>query len=101
MKAKKGNRLVPVLIHIVLIFLAFLCLFFFYVLLINATHSHADLQKGFSALPGNALLENLKGVANDGTFPMFKGIFNNQNLYPCSISRTKESTYHGCSCQIS
>ena len=76
MKAKKGNRLVPVLIHIVLIFLAFLCLFFFYVLLINATHSHADLQKGFSALPGNALLENLKGVANDGTFPMFKGIFN-------------------------
>ncbi len=76
MKAKKGNRLVPVLIHIVLIFLAFLCLFFFYVLLINATHSHADLQKGFSALPGDALLENLKGVANDGTFPMFKGIIN-------------------------
>ncbi len=76
MKAKKGNRFVPVLVHLVLIFLAFLCLFFFYVLINNATHSHADLQKGFSPFPGKALLENLKSVANDGTFPMFKGIFN-------------------------
>ena len=76
MKAKKGNRFVPVLVHLVLIFLAFLCLFFFYVLLINATHSHADLQKGFSPFPGKALLENLNNVANDGSFPMFKGIFN-------------------------
>ncbi len=76
MKAKKGNRFVPVLVHLVLIFLAFLCLFFFYVLLINATHSHADLQKGFSPFPGKALLENLNNVANDGSFPMFKGIMN-------------------------
>ena len=34
-----------VLAHIVLIVLSFLCLFFFYILLVNATRSHADLQK--------------------------------------------------------
>ena len=56
--------------------LAFLCLFFFYILIINATRSHADLQKGFSALPGGHFLDNLKNVANDGSFPMFRGILN-------------------------
>ncbi|HEX3022972.1 MAG TPA: carbohydrate ABC transporter permease [Lachnospiraceae bacterium] len=64
------------IVHIVLILLSFLCLFFFYVLIINATRSHADLQKGFSALPGSDFLENLKNVANDGSFPMLRGIFN-------------------------
>lgn len=53
-----------------------MCLFFFYILIINATRSHADLQKGFSALPGKYFLTNLKKVANDGTFPMFRGIIN-------------------------
>ena len=76
MKAKSGNRVWNFIIHAVLILLAFLCLFFFYVLIINATRSHADLQKGFSALPGTHFLDNLKSVANDGTFPMFRGILN-------------------------
>ena len=62
--------------HFVLIVLAFMCLFFFYILIINATHSHADLQKGFNALPGDAAIKNFTAVANDGTFPMMKGILN-------------------------
>ena len=65
-----------ILDYIVLGILSFMCLFFFYILIITATRSHADLQKGFSALPGKYFLENLKSVANDGTFPMFKGIVN-------------------------
>lgn len=64
------------MVHLVLIVLAFMCLFFFYILIVNATRSHADLQKGFSALPGNQFLTNLMKVANDGTFPMFRGILN-------------------------
>ena len=74
MKSKSGNSLRSVLAHIVLIVLSFMCLFFFYILIINATRSHAELQKAFSALPGTHLLENLKNVANDGSFPMFRGI---------------------------
>ncbi len=73
----KSNFLVSkVFRYIVLIFLSILCLFSFYILLINSTRSHADLQKGFSALPGEFFWENLKKVANDGTFPMFRGILN-------------------------
>ncbi len=64
------------IVHMVLIILAFMCLFFFYILIINSTHSHAELQKGFSAVPGSSALTNFKAVANDGTFPMVRGIMN-------------------------
>lgn len=75
-KQKKRFGGTTVTAHIVLGILAFMCLFFFYVLIVNATHSHADLQKGFSFLPGKHLFKNFKAVANDGTFPMFRGILN-------------------------
>ena len=45
-----------ILAYIVLGILSFMCLFFFYILIINATRSHADLQKGFAALPGKFFL---------------------------------------------
>ena len=73
-------------VHLVLIFLSFLCLFSFYILIVNATRSHADLQKGFSALPGKYFLENLKNVANDGSFPMFRGILNSVVVSSCSAA---------------
>ena len=76
MESKKPNALRSIVAHLVLIILSIMCLFFFYILIINATRSHADLQKGFSALPGKDFLVNLKKVANDGTFPMFRGILN-------------------------
>ena len=75
-KQKKRFGGTTVTAHIVLGILAFMCLFFFYVLIVNATHSHADLQKVFSFLPGKHLFKNFKAVANDGTFPMFRGILN-------------------------
>ncbi|MFQ7156916.1 MAG: carbohydrate ABC transporter permease [Merdimonas faecis] len=90
MKSQKTPRLRTIMAYLVLILLSFLCLFFFYILIINATRSHADLQKGFSALPGGYLLENLKNVANDGSFPMFKGIVNSLIV---SISTAALCTY--------
>lgn len=86
MKSKSGSRFRTILAHAVLILLSFMCLFFFYILIINATRSHAELQKGFSALPGTHLLENLKSVANDGTFPMFRGILNSVIVSTCSAA---------------
>lgn len=86
MKSKGTNHFRSIIAHIVLIILSFMCLFFFYILFINATRSHADLQKGFSALPGNYFLENLKNVANDGTFPMFRGILNSLIVSGCSAA---------------
>ena len=77
MKTKTNHNLArTIFAHLLLIFLAFLCLFFFYILIINASRSHADLQKGFSALPGAFFGINFSAVANDGTFPMMRGIIN-------------------------
>ena len=87
MKSKtKSSRGRSILAHAVLILLSFMCLFFFYVLIINATRSHADLQKGFSALPGKYFFTNLKNVANDGSFPMFRGILNSLIVSGCSAA---------------
>ena len=86
MKSKKAKHGQTILAYVVLIFLSFLCLFFFYILIVNATRSHADLQKGFSAIPGTYFLENLKNVANDGSFPMFKGILNSLIVSTCSAA---------------
>lgn len=87
MKSKtKSSRGRSILAHTVLILLSFMCLFFFYVLIINATRSHAELQKEFSALPGKYFFTNLKNVANDGSFPMFRGILNSLIVSGCSAA---------------
>lgn len=76
METGKPNVTRSVIAHVLLVILSFMCLFFFYILIVNATRSHADLQKGFSALPGSYFVKNFKAVANDGTFPMVRGILN-------------------------
>lgn len=86
MDMKTASRGRSIFAHIVLVILSFMCLFFFYILFINATRSHGDLQKGFSALPGSSFLTNLNNVANDGTFPMFKGILNSLIVSGCSAA---------------
>lgn len=83
MKEHKPINVRSIVAHTVLIILAFLCLFFFYILIINSTRSHAELQKGFSALPSTHFLENFMSVANDGTFPMLRGILNSLIVSIC------------------
>ena len=43
MKDKTASRIRSIVAHVVLIILSFMCLFFFYVLIVNASHSHACL----------------------------------------------------------
>ena len=86
MKSKGYNYFRTVFAHVLLAILSFMCLFFFYILFINATHSHAELQKGFSALPGTNLIKNFMSVANDGTFPMLRGIVNSLIVSGCSAA---------------
>ena len=47
-----------IIAYTVLAIVAFLCLFWFYELFINATRSNGDLAKGFSLIPGTALVQN-------------------------------------------
>ena len=75
-KNQKKHNGRTILAYIVLIFLTFLCLFFFYILIINSTRNHFQIQRGFSFLPGKSFLKNLKNVLNDANIPVLSGIKN-------------------------
>ena len=64
------------LVYVILILLSFLCLFFFYILIINSTRNHFQIQKGFSFVPGTSFGTNLKNVLNDANIPVLSGIRN-------------------------
>ena len=74
------------LAYVVLIILSFLCLFFFYVLLVNATRNHFQIQKGFSFVPGKSLVRNLKAVLNDANIPVVSGIKNSLIVSVCTAA---------------
>ncbi|MCR4869311.1 MAG: carbohydrate ABC transporter permease [Lachnospiraceae bacterium] len=76
MRESKPSHVRTVIAYIVLIFLAFLCLFFFYVLLVNCTRDHISIQKGFSAIPGDHFITNFKNVLADANVPIFSGLKN-------------------------
>lgn len=75
-RAKLQLTLLRVLVYIILIFLAVLCLFSFYMLIINATRSNAQLQGGFEALPQGHFLENLKNAWTDASINIPRGMIN-------------------------
>ncbi|MBO5303893.1 MAG: carbohydrate ABC transporter permease [Lachnospiraceae bacterium] len=74
-----------ILAYLVLITVSFLCLFWFYVLFINATRSNSDLQSGFTFIPGGNLAENWKNLVN-GTLPIWNGLLNSLIVSTCSAA---------------
>lgn len=60
--------------YLVLTILCFLCLFFFYVLIINATRNHYQIQRGFSFLPGKSFMTNLNNVLATPIFRFFRAL---------------------------
>ena len=80
MKEKKEEksklRVERIICYIVLIFMTFLSLFSFYILIINSTRSHPDIQKGFSLLPGKSFMINIKSVFSNEELPVLSGILN-------------------------
>ena len=67
--------------YVVLAILCFLCLFFFYVLIINATRNHYQIQRGFSFLPGKSFMTNLKNVLADANIPILSIYFSALTAY--------------------
>ena len=80
---EKSSLPFTIFVHMVLIFLAFLCLFFFYILIINSTRSHSMIQKGFSFLPGKSFMTNFKHVMADANIPVLSGIKNSLIVSSC------------------
>ena len=81
-----------VLAYIVLIFISILCLFWFYVLFVNATRSHAQIQLGFSALPSGEIMNNWVHLMHSSQ-PVWNGLFNSVIVAAFSAVLT---TYFSC-----
>ena len=68
-----------VIAYVVLVFVSILCLFWFYVLFINASRSNAELARGFTPVPSTNLLTNWKNLSSGRAatvLPIWNGLFN-------------------------
>ena len=61
--------------YVVLTIISFFCLFWFYILFVNATRTNGQLQSGFTLAPSSHLLENWKNLLA-GTLPVWNGMLN-------------------------
>ncbi len=86
--AKKKKKGMPVgvrktIAYIVLTLITILCLFWFYVLFINATRTNSQITHGFSAVPGASFLNNWNNLIH-GTLPVLRGMLNSFIIAGCS-----------------
>ena len=65
-----------VISYVVLVIVTIMCLFWFYVLFVNSTRSHADLTKGFSALPSTNAAKNVNSLLHSSNIPILSGLLN-------------------------
>ena len=76
----KGRR---ALAYIVLIIVSFFCLFWFYILFVNATRSHSELTKGFTLIPSTHFFDNWNSLYT-GSLPIIRGMLNSMLVAICS-----------------
>lgn len=63
--------------YVVLTFFSLLCLFFFYIMIINATRGDSEIQmQGLSLIPGLEAINNFTAVSKDPMAPLLKGLIN-------------------------
>ena len=75
-KGRLQLLILRVIVYAILIFLSILCLFAFYMLIINATRSNYQLQAGFTLFPGGHLVDNLKNAWTDSSINIPRGLLN-------------------------
>lgn len=80
-----GIKTRRIISYTVLIVITFFCLFWFYILLINATRSNGELQAGFTLLPSVHALENWTNLVN-GTLPIWRGMANSMIIAALSAA---------------
>ena len=74
--------------YIILIFLAVVCLFSFYMLIINSTRSNAQLQAGFTVIPRENFFVNLRNAWTDASINIPRGMLNSFFIAACSAVLT-------------
>ena len=76
------------IVYAILIFLAFLCLFFFWLMFVNSSRSNAQLQGGFAILPRENFFVNFRNAWNDGSINIPVGMKNSFIVAICSALLT-------------
>ena len=79
-----------IVVYAILIFLSFLCLFFFYLMFINSTRSNAQLQGGFTLIPRENFFTNFYNAWHDGDINIPVGM---KNSFIVAISSAILTTY--------
>jgi multiple sugar transport system permease protein len=77
-------RLRQAIAYITLIALTFICLFPFYILIVNSTRAHPAIQKGFSVFIGGSFVNNIRNVLSNDNLPVVRGVLN--SLFISSMS---------------
>lgn len=72
--------------YIFLIFLTVVCLFPFYLLLINATRAHVDIQRGFTLMFGSFFVRNITNAADNETVLIMQGMANSMFVSTCTVA---------------
>ena len=86
----KARRIVA---YVVLVLISILCLFWFYLLLVNATRSRGELTQGFTPIPSTHLFSNLKKMLFENTQPIGRGLLNSLIVSSsCALLSTYFST---------
>ena len=73
-----------IIAYVVLILVTVMCLFWFYVLFINATRSNAALKRGFTLIPGGYLGKNLYSLFHNSNLPIIRGLLNSLIVALCT-----------------
>ena len=89
-----------VVAYVVLTLMCIVCLFFFYIMLINCTRDHSAIQqKGFVLAPSVHFVENFKAIMSDANNPLGIGLRNSLivsvGTVLCSIYFSAMTAY-GC-----
>ena len=84
LRAKRQLKFSRFVVYLILIFLSVLSLFSFYMLIVNASRSNADLQGGFRLLPSNYFLKNLKNAWTDASINVPRGMLNSFIIASCT-----------------
>lgn len=84
LKARRSLQISRFLVYVFLILLSAMCLFSFYMLIVNASRSNANLQGGFRLLPSNYFLKNLKNAWTDASIDIPRGMLNSFIVASCT-----------------
>ena len=82
--------LLRIVVYAILVFLTVLCLFFFYLMVINSSRSNAQLATGFSLLPRENFIKNFVNAWNDSSINIPRGMLNSLII---SLSTAVLTTY--------